>query len=304
MTPTVTIIMATYNRAHFIVETLNSIQQQRFKDWECLIIDDGGTDNTQEVITPILKKDLRFKFLKRPNTYKKGISGSRNYGLDIAAGDFIIFFDDDDLIHPQNLELSLYVLDTYKKDFCNYRKNPFTEEIVNYKENIVKIGQNISKKDLYEIINNDIGIASCTVLWKKECFQVHRFNEDLLYAEEIECYTRIIADGFNGIFIDNILYFNRKHSNSNTGKFFSKDNTLNSSFLLSFHLIIEYLVEKKMLSKRLIKFFILKAINHRDRILLEKTLLLSEANFFNKIKWQARYNLIPIYKLLKNFSLK
>ena len=71
MNPEVTIIMATYNRAHFIVETLISIQNQTYSEFECLIIDDGGTDNTLEVITPILNKDLRFKSLKRPDNYKK-----------------------------------------------------------------------------------------------------------------------------------------------------------------------------------------------------------------------------------------
>src|SRR5258705_6384267 len=103
--PKVTIIMATYNRSHFILETLSSIQNQTYSEWECLIIDDGGTDNTLEIITPVLDTDLRFKFVKRPDQYKKGLPGCRNYGLDLAKGDYIIFFDDDDIVHPQNLEL-------------------------------------------------------------------------------------------------------------------------------------------------------------------------------------------------------
>ena len=59
MNPKVTIIMATFNRAHFILETITSIQNQTYSNWECLIIDDGGTDNTLEVITPILEQDNR-----------------------------------------------------------------------------------------------------------------------------------------------------------------------------------------------------------------------------------------------------
>ena len=72
MNPKVSIIMATYNRAHFIVETLLSIQNQVFKDWECIIIDDGSTDNTYEIVKPILDIDTRFKFFNRENSYKKG----------------------------------------------------------------------------------------------------------------------------------------------------------------------------------------------------------------------------------------
>ena len=83
MKPIVTIIMATYNRAHFIVETLQSIQNQTFENWECIIIDDGGTDNTNEVIAPILEKDTRFQFVKRTDSYQKGLPGCRNYGLDL-----------------------------------------------------------------------------------------------------------------------------------------------------------------------------------------------------------------------------
>lgn len=304
MKPVITIIMATYNRAHFIVETLHSIQQQTFHDWECLIIDDGGTDNTQEVIAPILKLDNRFKFLKRSDTYKKGLSGSRNYGLDLAQGDYIIFYDDDDIIHPQNLELSLYVLTHYNKDFCNYRKHPFINEVIIFENVTLKVGQDISNLNLYEVLNNDLGISSCTVLWRKECFKLHRFNVDLHYAEEVECYTRIIVDGFRGVFLDNILYFNRKHSNSNTGKFFSKDNNLNNSFLLSFHLIIEYLAERKMLSVSLSSFFAAKAINYRDRLLLNKTLSYSKANILNKIKYNTIFVLIPYYKFLISFFRK
>lgn len=92
MIPKVTIIMATYNRAHFIVESLHSIQNQTFENWECFIIDDGGTDNTIEVIKPVLEKDFRFQFLNRPESYKKGLPGCRNYGLDLAKGDYVVFF--------------------------------------------------------------------------------------------------------------------------------------------------------------------------------------------------------------------
>ena len=61
----VSIIMATYNRAHFIVETLQSIQNQTFSDFECLIIDDGGTDNTQEVIKKLCLENKKIKANKR-----------------------------------------------------------------------------------------------------------------------------------------------------------------------------------------------------------------------------------------------
>ena len=129
MKPEISIIMATYNRAHFIVETLQSIQKQIFENFECLIIDDGGTDNTLEVIQPIIGNDKRFLFLKRTEKYKKGLPGCRNYGLDIAKGNYIIFFDDDDIIHSQNLATTIQILKNEDFDFCCYQKESFINEV-------------------------------------------------------------------------------------------------------------------------------------------------------------------------------
>src|SRR5680860_884854 len=92
----VSIIMATYNRSHFIGETLDSILNQAFENWECLIIDDGSTDNTKEFLRPYVLKDSRFEYYERTKDHKKGLPGCRNQGLEIAKGDYIIFFDDDD----------------------------------------------------------------------------------------------------------------------------------------------------------------------------------------------------------------
>ena len=125
MSAAVTIIMATYNRAHFILETLRSIQEQTFSDWECLIVDDGGTDNTVDVISSVLLNDKRFKFFKRPESYLKGLPGCRNFGLDIAAGKYIIFFDDDDIVHPWNLEICSEELANKQLDFCRYLREVF-----------------------------------------------------------------------------------------------------------------------------------------------------------------------------------
>jgi glycosyltransferase involved in cell wall biosynthesis len=88
-TSEVTIIMATYNRGHFIKETLRSIQKQTFENWECIIVDDGGTDNTSEIVAPICEQDTRFQFVKRTSDYG-GLPGCRNYIR--LEGDYIIFF--------------------------------------------------------------------------------------------------------------------------------------------------------------------------------------------------------------------
>jgi len=304
MKPLVTIIMATYNRAHFIVETLHSIQQQTFGEWECLIIDDGGTDNTHEVIAPILEKDTRFQFLKRPNTYLKGLPGSRNYGLDLAQGNFIIFFDDDDIIHPNNLKISLTVIQNEKVAFCHYQKQAFETEIPNFEFSEPKIKQALNQSHLYDIITHEIGLASCTVLWDKKCFETIRFKEELLYAEEWECYTRIISEGFEGLSIENVLYFNRKHPNSNTGEFFNNNPIRKKSNKDAILLVLANLKEKRLLTDVILRYFIQISKDYKEYDLFSSILQTTKLSVIEKLKWQLFYTFLPVRLYLYSFKKK
>lgn len=71
MNPLVSIIVPTYNRSHLIIETLLSVRNQIFDAWECIIVDDGSTDDTITVVTDFIKGDNRFRLLVRPDDRKK-----------------------------------------------------------------------------------------------------------------------------------------------------------------------------------------------------------------------------------------
>lgn len=298
MQPTITIIMATYNRAHFIVEMLNTISKQTFKSWECLIIDDGGTDNTEAVIFSLLKDDSRFKYFKRTNKYKKGLCGSRNYGLDIARGDYIIFFDDDDLVHPKNLEIAYQVIINNDTDFCHYQKQSFVSEKPKVIDLEVEVKGNISVTNIEAVVTGEIGLASCTVLWKKECFKTIRFNEDLQYAEEWECYLNIISNGFKGVIIGNILYYNRKHKNSNTGEFWNDNPRRIESYIKSRKLVCENLIALNLMNRELKKYFIHNAFTLKAKTIVSKLL---EQSFLNKIYFWMFPLKFKLFKMLKQF---
>ncbi|MFV5703599.1 glycosyltransferase family 2 protein [Flavobacterium sp. XS2P12] len=292
--PTVTIIMATYNRAHFIEESLLSILNQAFTNWECLIIDDGGTDNTSEIIALFSEHDSRFQFLKRPDSYKKGLPGCRNYGLDLAQGDYVIFFDDDDFVHPDNLKICLKELDDSLKDFCHYQKLSYSDVKPKFKNAIVKERKSIDKTAIEKVITQEIGLASCTVLWRKHCFNQVRFNENLLYAEEWECYSKLITHNFNGVIIDTVLYYNRKHADSNTAAFYSCNPIRIDSTVQAILLVLQNLKEKKLLTYSLKKYFILNSVKYKEYNLFDQILKELELSLFEKIQWQFFYKLIPL----------
>lgn len=299
----VTIIIATYNRAHFIIEMLQSIQAQTFKNWECLIIDDGGSDNTIDVIEPLLEKDRRFQFFKRPEAYLKGLPGCRNYGLDLAKGDCIVFFDDDDIVHPENLKIGVEVLDTKNVDFCHYQKLAFEVERPFIENNSIAIQQYLTKADIEKVVSQTIGLASCTVLWKKSCFNRVRFNENLLYAEEWECYSKLISENFKGVVISNILYYNRKHANSNTGEFYRNNPVRRASKKEAILLVLENLKEKHLLSPSLLRYFVTLATDFKEYNLFTQMISLLEWSILERIKWQFFYSTFPlrlsVYKLKK-----
>lgn len=304
--PKVTIIMATYNRAHFIVETLKSIQKQSITNWECLIIDDGGTDNTIEIITPILNQDNRFQFLKRPNSYNKGLPGCRNYGLDLAKGECVIFFDDDDIVHPDNLKMGLEVVEKNNTDFCHYQKLSFEMEKPILETHPIAMVKSLTKADIKEVVTQKIGLASCTVMWKKHCFDTIRFNENLLYAEEWECYSRIISENFKGIIISNVLYYNRKHPNSNTGEFYRNNAVRRESYTKAILLMVQNLKEKQLLSYSLIRYFVSISNDFAEYNLCENILSVLDLPTFEKLKWQLFYFTLPLrmslHKLKKRLN--
>ena len=88
----ISIIIPTYNRAHLIGETLDSVLAQTYPHWECLFIDDGSTDNSIEVIQAYTKQDKRMKLFTRPAHRMKGANACRNIGLENAVGEYIVFF--------------------------------------------------------------------------------------------------------------------------------------------------------------------------------------------------------------------
>ena len=106
----VSVIVPTYNRAYCIVDALRSVQAQTHTDWEVVIVDDGSTDNTEQVIREQFGDDSRVRYVFQKNG---GVSNARNTALSHAAGDFIAFLDSDDLWKPWKLEVQLACLRAY-----------------------------------------------------------------------------------------------------------------------------------------------------------------------------------------------
>lgn len=107
--PLISVIVPCYNQAQFLDECLQSVQNQTYTDWECIIVNDGSPDHTEEIAKNWTEKDSRFIYLYKENG---GLSSARNAGIEIAKGEWILPLDADDKIGNQYLDLA-------EKEFAN-----------------------------------------------------------------------------------------------------------------------------------------------------------------------------------------
>lgn len=96
--PAISIIVPVYNVEQYLRECLDTIKDQTFRDWECILVDDGSTDSSAEICDSYVSRDARFKVIHKKNG---GLSSARNAALKIAEGDFIGFVDADDWVNPE-----------------------------------------------------------------------------------------------------------------------------------------------------------------------------------------------------------
>lgn len=108
--PLVSVIIPVFNRANLIKETLDSVIKQTYINWECIVVDDGSTDGTIEVLKQYANKDSRINWYKRPKFKIKGASTCRNIGFELSKGKLIQYLDSDDLISENKFECQVNLL--------------------------------------------------------------------------------------------------------------------------------------------------------------------------------------------------
>ena len=118
----VSIITPTFNSANFIAETIKSVQNQSYSNWEMILIDDGSIDNTEEIILSLIENDTRIQFYKL--NQNSGPAVARNKGIEKATGTYMTFIDADDIWFPNFIEISIktiqetgipFVFSSYKR---------------------------------------------------------------------------------------------------------------------------------------------------------------------------------------------
>lgn len=242
----VSVIIPTYNRAKFICETLDSVLAQTFKDWECIVVDDGSTDNTDQVIAEYLNKDFRFKYFKRPPDRVKGGCTCRNIGLEQSEGEYIQFLDSDDLISINKLEEQIRVLEIAGPSTiatCKWGGFSDSSKLTVKSYRPTYISTNTVLDLFYSFGKHSTYLPSHTYLVSKKVIsKAGNWNESLKNNQDGEFFSRVLLQCSKVIFVSSAeVYYrngakNRVSTLSDIGKI--------KSLVLSWKLIDEAIYTK------------------------------------------------------------
>lgn len=211
----VSIIIPVYNGEKFIKKCIESILKQTYQNYEIIIINDGSTDRTKETI-----ESLKNEKLKLYNIKNAGVSNARNYGMNQANGDYILFVDADDKIDNKTLEVLVNKQKEYKVDIIRYN-GYIQDEKGNFEKLEMPIDNNTiinSKKDLKKIIKLINGSLRCysPLLFIRNS-DIIQFDSSLTYLEDKLFYLQNMTNGDKKIlFIDEMLYYYNYNKRSKT----------------------------------------------------------------------------------------
>lgn len=212
--PKISIIIPVYNRYELLPYTLNSILSQTFTDWECILVDDHSTDDSFQLMQEYEIRDLRFRAVKRPLSLKKGANACRNYGFLQTRGKYIKWFDSDDIMLPDHLDIAYKGLLSGDYDFIfteSVNFDHYTEAILNSpfefnKGSIVFSPENMALQKIGWITNDFLG--------KKDFLEALKFNEKIIDGDEYNFFIRFFHHTRKGFFINKVVTHRRIHDNS------------------------------------------------------------------------------------------
>lgn len=212
----VSIIIPTYNRKELLTETIDSILKQDYKNWECIVVDDGGSDDTSIVMNEFSLRDSRIRYYKRPDELIKGANACRNYGFRLSKGDYIQWFDDDDIMLPGFLSKKVALFKPNLKLLIT--SGEVVDGSLNHKKFL-----NVFDTDnvYYDFVLGGLDVITPTVIFTREFLKGRAlFNESLTKCQEMEFYSRLFfklhRDDYD---VQNIsLYQYRMHEDSSSYK--------------------------------------------------------------------------------------
>ena len=203
--PKVSVIIPVYNTVTYVEEAIRSIMNQKLRDIEIIIIDDGSTDNSLSVIKKLALEDSRIKFHLQTN---QGLSNTRNYGIKTASGEYIHFMDSDDVLASEAFEICHQICMEENLDFVFFDADSFSDD------NDISLGFDYQRTYLFEerkvysgkemldimLDKNRYRASACLNFIKRNFIEQYKLNfypdiihEDELFTSELYLYAERVS---------------------------------------------------------------------------------------------------------------
>lgn len=198
--PKISVIIPTYNRAPFVTEAIDSVLAQTFRDYELIVVDDGSTDNTKDVLLPYGE---RIRYIYQPNS---GVGAARNAGIRCAVGEWLAFLDSDDLWLPEYLSCQMERAQLDHR-ICTHMTNSIRVEADGAKIDTFQDAGFTPRKafrnDLYLVVERPLTFIlqrnppylQTTMFRRKAFIGAGLFNENVTISEDLEAIARMCLEG-------------------------------------------------------------------------------------------------------------
>jgi glycosyltransferase involved in cell wall biosynthesis len=286
----VSIIIPVFNRASLLPETLDSIVSQTYVNWECIIVDDGSTDSSLNVAMEYAMKDNRFSVYSRSWYKKKGANSCRNYGFELSKGEFIQWFDSDDIMIKDNIICKYNQLIKNNVDLVVCETSLFYSSGQNKKHEISFSIEFVTDNKAFEYFISGHYFQTSQVMFTRKSLLLlpYIFNVNLKRNQETELLVRLILQHVKISFLKQKLVFIRSHQNSITGNYKEMSDSNQMLFDLDAYIsIFLSLISHGKKSDEILLYF----SNFFYRCL--RKMELDYIKYFKLFFFGLRYNLFP-----------
>ena len=206
--PLVSVIIPCYNGGKYLAETLDSVSMQSYTNWECIVADDGSTDNSKTITESYIQKESRFKYVYHVNA---GPSAARNLGIKASKGEYLLFLDSDDLIEKDKLKRQVEVFrefpstDLVYGDMKYFTKTP--DGKISLKENTDiywKNGRISGKGDeiIPVLLKGNIMVVDSPLIKRTVFDKIGLWDTEIWFNEDWDVWTRCAISGLSFQFDD------------------------------------------------------------------------------------------------------
>jgi glycosyltransferase involved in cell wall biosynthesis len=273
MSRLVSVVITTFNKAQYIAQAIESVINQTYPDIECIIVDDGSTDQTVDVVNELRRRYPEIQYFYQVN---QGVSAARNFGASQTQGEWIQFLDADDWLHPEKIEHQLSILkdlDSTAVIYSDYERVYVNGAncIVDRKKQVVgdRTPESLVERLLTcpdFLADSPFPLLQQAMLFKRQIIEDRQFDRRLKACEDREFVLELLLAGIHFLYVPITAAYYRKHASNMT----DDSRLMRQSYIQYFEIMVDRHPKLKPLVQQSITFLLESIFEEKDWATLER----------------------------------